>query len=133
MTGTFLTARWNNIVSIVLGLMAAIYIIVVLTSTVLGDAASFIGLVVIGGIGCLASETHSAVRFKRTKWRIKRHTHPITIIANLLGIAALLLIIFTSKGTTIWFITGYTTAFIVLAVIIFLLFGLNITRNALLK
>lgn len=51
MTGTFLTARWNNIVSIVLGLMAAIYIIVVLTSTVLGDAASFIGLVVIGGIG----------------------------------------------------------------------------------
>lgn len=48
--GSFLTARWSNILSIVLGLVAAIYVIVVLTSTVLGDAASFIGLIVIGGI-----------------------------------------------------------------------------------
>ena len=133
MADTFLTARWNNIFSIVLGVIAAIYVIVVLTSTVLGDAASFIGLVVIGGIGCLVGETHSALRFARTKWRFKRHTHPITIIGVLLGIAALLLIIFTFKGTNIWFITGYTTAFTVLAVIIFLLFGLNIMRNALLK
>lgn len=46
----YLTARWNNILSIALGLVAAIYVIVVLTSTVLGDAASFIGLIVIGGI-----------------------------------------------------------------------------------
>ena len=50
MKGSFLTARWSNILSIVLGLVAAIYVIVVLTSTVLGDAASFIGLIVIGGI-----------------------------------------------------------------------------------
>ena len=49
--GNFVTVRFNNIFSIVLGLVAAIYFIVVLTSTVLGDAASFIGLVVIGGIG----------------------------------------------------------------------------------
>lgn len=45
----FLTARWNNILSLALGLVAAIYIIVVQTSAVLGDAASFIGLIVIGG------------------------------------------------------------------------------------
>ena len=51
MTGNFLTARWNNIFSIVLGLVAVIYVIVILTSTVLGDAASFIGLVIIGGFG----------------------------------------------------------------------------------
>lgn len=51
MEGNFATVRWNNIFSIVLGLVAAIYVIVVLTSTVLGDAASFIGLVVIGGFG----------------------------------------------------------------------------------
>jgi len=49
--GNFVTVRFNNIFSIVLGLVAAIYFIVVLTSTVLGDTASFIGLVVIGGIG----------------------------------------------------------------------------------
>ena len=51
MEGSFRTVRWNNIFSIVLGLVAMIYVIVVLTSTVIGDAASFIGLVVIGGFG----------------------------------------------------------------------------------
>ncbi len=133
MKDTFLTARWNNIVSIVFALIAAVYVIVVLTSPVLGNQASFTGLVIIGGIACAFGETRSAVRFKRTKWRMKRFTHPITIIGSLLGIAALLLIIFTYKGTNIWFITGYTTAFTVLAVIVFLLFGLNIMRNAILK
>jgi len=133
MEGNFATVRWNNIFSIVLGLVAAIYVIVVLTSTVLGDAASFIGLVVIGGIGCAVSEAHSAVRFRQTKWRWKRHTHPLTIIGQVLGVAALLLIIFTFKGTNIGFITGYTTAFPVLAAIILILFGLNIRRNAVLK
>jgi len=49
--GNLFTTRWNNIFSIVLGLVAVIYVIVVLTSTVLGDAAGFIGLVVIGGFG----------------------------------------------------------------------------------
>ncbi len=51
MAGSFLTARWNNIFSIGLGLVAVIYVIVVLTSTVLGDVAGFIGLIVIGGVG----------------------------------------------------------------------------------
>ena len=128
MTGNFLTARWNNIFSIVLGLVAAIYVIIVLTSTVLGDVASFIGLVVIGGIGCLVSETQSAVRFKQTEWRTKRFTHPTTIIGILLGGAALAIIILTFNG-----VMGYMTGFIALTVIIFLLFGFNILRNAILK
>ena len=51
MTGSFLTARWNNIFSMVLGLVAAIYVIVVLTSAILGEVAGFTGLVVIGGFG----------------------------------------------------------------------------------
>ncbi len=128
MEGNFVTVRWNNIFSIVLGLVAAIYVIVVLTSTVLGDVASFIGLVVIGGIGCLVSETQSAVRFKQTEWRTKRFTHPTTIIGILLGGAALAIIILTFNG-----VMGYMTGFIALTVIIFLLFGFNILRNALLK
>lgn len=128
MKGNFLTTRWNNIMSIALGLVAVIYVIVVLTSTVLGDAASFIGLVVIGGIGCLVGETHSAVRFARTSWRIKRHTHPITIIGWILGGGALAIIILTFKG-----VMGYNTGFIALAVIIFLLVGFNILRNTVLK
>lgn len=50
MKEAFLTAHWNNILSVALGLVAVIYIIVVQTSAVLGDLASFIGLVVIGGV-----------------------------------------------------------------------------------
>lgn len=54
MKASFLTARWNNILSIVLLVIAALFFIVVL-SGVLGsftsaDAASFIALIVIGGV-----------------------------------------------------------------------------------
>ena len=49
MTEEFLTARWNNIISVAVALIAALYIIVVLSSALLGDEARFIGLVVIGG------------------------------------------------------------------------------------
>ena len=137
MKDEFLTARWNNIFSIVLGIVALVFVIIVLTGIIdpiaLGSWASFTTLVVIGGIGCAFSEVHSTIRFKPTKWRWKRHIHPLTVIGQVLGIFALLLIIFTYMGTNIGFFTGYTTAFIALAVIIFILFGLNIRRNAVLK
>ncbi len=48
MTSNFFTARWSNIVSIALGIVAAIYTIIVLIIGV--GTAGFIGLVVIGGI-----------------------------------------------------------------------------------
>ena len=44
----FLTARWNNILSLALGLPALGYVIFVLTSSVMSDFSSFIWLVVIG-------------------------------------------------------------------------------------
>ena len=44
----FLTARWNNILSLVLGLPALGYVIFVLASSVMSDFSSFISLVVIG-------------------------------------------------------------------------------------
>jgi len=49
----YFTARWNNILSIVLGLIVALLFIVVLTGAIssftTADAASFIALVAIGG------------------------------------------------------------------------------------
>ena len=48
----------------------------------------------------------------------------------ILGILSLVLIIFTYSGTDIGFLTGYTNAFIALAVLIFVLIGLNLRRNA---
>ena len=46
----FLTARWNNILSLALGLPALVYVLIVLTSSVMSDFSSFIVLVVIGVI-----------------------------------------------------------------------------------
>ena len=43
----FLTVRWNNLLSLGLGIPALIYAIV-LSPSVLSDRAGFIGLVVIG-------------------------------------------------------------------------------------
>ena len=68
------------------------------------------------------------MRFKRTLWRIRRFTHPVTIIGVVLGGAALAIILLTFNG-----VMGYMTGFIALGVIIFLLFGFNLLRNALLK
>ena len=137
MKGECLTARCNNIFSIVLGIVALVFVIIVLTDKIgpiaLGSWASFTTLVVIGGIGCAFSEVHSTIRFKPTKWRFKRHIHPLTIIGQALGIFAVLLITFTYMGKNLGCISGYATAFIVLAVTVFILFGLNIRRNAVLK
>lgn len=44
----FLTVRWNNILTIGLGLILMIYVTVVLSTSVLSDLAAFIGLAVIG-------------------------------------------------------------------------------------
>ena len=44
----FLTVRWNNILTVGLGIPTLIYAVVVLSTSVLSDLAGFIGLVVIG-------------------------------------------------------------------------------------
>ena len=43
-----LTVRWNNLLSLGLGLPALAYAIVVLSTSVVSDRVGFIGLVVIG-------------------------------------------------------------------------------------
>jgi len=50
MTSGLLTKRWSDRISLSLGVVIAIYIIIVLTSAILEDKAAFIGLIVIGGI-----------------------------------------------------------------------------------
>jgi hypothetical protein len=44
----FLTVRWNNMLTLGLGLPALIYAGVVLSTSLISDKAGFIGLVVIG-------------------------------------------------------------------------------------
>lgn len=44
----FLTVRWNNVLTLGLGLIMLIYVAVVLSTSFLSDLAEFIGLVIIG-------------------------------------------------------------------------------------
>ena len=44
----FLTVRWNNLLTLGLGLILLIYVSVVLSTSLMSDRAAFIGLVVLG-------------------------------------------------------------------------------------
>jgi hypothetical protein len=44
----FLTIRWNNLLSLFLGIPVLVYVIIVLSTSVLSDSAGFIGLVIFG-------------------------------------------------------------------------------------
>ena len=46
----FLTVRWNNWFTLVLGLPTLIYAIVVLSTSVLSDFWSFIGMAIMGAL-----------------------------------------------------------------------------------
>ncbi len=44
----FLTVRWNNLLSLGLGIPVLIYAVVALSTSVLSDSASFIGMAIMG-------------------------------------------------------------------------------------
>jgi hypothetical protein len=44
----FLTIRWNNLLSLIMGIPVLVYVVVVLSTSVLSDSAGFIGMAVIG-------------------------------------------------------------------------------------
>jgi hypothetical protein len=46
----FLTASWNNVLTLALGLVFVIYALVVWSTSGLSDSAAFIGLVIIGAV-----------------------------------------------------------------------------------
>ena len=44
----FLTARWNNVIALGIGLVFVIYAVVAWSTSVLSESAAFVGLVLIG-------------------------------------------------------------------------------------
>jgi hypothetical protein len=46
----FLTARWNNLLTLALGLVFVIYAVVVRSTSEVSDSAAFIGLSVLGAV-----------------------------------------------------------------------------------
>ena len=46
----YLTVRWNNVLTLGLGLIMVIYVAVVASTSVLSDLAAFIGLALLGAV-----------------------------------------------------------------------------------
>ena len=88
---------------------------------VMGEKSNFIILIHIGVAVSLASNWRFIIGLKLTD--------PINIIGSILGVAATLVIIFTLKNIEIPLISGYATAFQVLAVLLFLKVGLKILQD----
>ena len=44
----FLTLRWNNLLSVALGLVLLMYVAVAVSNSAMSDSSTFIGLVVLG-------------------------------------------------------------------------------------
>lgn len=86
-----------------------------------GEKSSFIILIHMGVAVSIASNWRFIIGLKLTD--------PINIIGSVLGLAATLVIIFTLKDINIPFISGYTTAFQVLAGLLLLKVGLKILQD----
>ncbi len=134
MKETFLTARWNTVISLVLGLLIAAFVIAVLAGDkapfALGERTNFTILAVLGIFICVKGNSHSALMFG---WTNSRYwLNPISIVGMGLGVLALLLVIISLAKIGIPFISGKMTAFLVLAVIIFIKIALKILQNRIL-
>ena len=46
----FLTVRWNNLLSLGLGIPALVFVVVALTNPGLSDLAGFVGMAIIGAV-----------------------------------------------------------------------------------
>ena len=117
--------RWHSILLSILRLLLVFFVIAVLVRIkipfVSGERASFIALIHIGVVVGIASN-----------WRFiigLRWTDPINIIGSILGAAATLVIVFALRDINIPFISGYTTAFQVLAVLLIIKVGLKILQD----
>ena len=83
----FLTRKWNNWLTLGLGLPALIYAIIVISTSILSDFTSFIGMVLIGATYWTIVELHSALRFAWLRENsddpnpVKlKNTHPLNIL-----------------------------------------------------
>ena len=67
------------------------------------------------------------MRFARTKWKIKRFTHPLEVISRVLSVVFIAIVLLTHYE-----VIAYTAGFLVLVFIILAKVPLYIRRNAVL-
>ena len=127
----FLTKRWNNWLTLGLGLPTLIYTVVVLSTSVLSDFVGFIGMAVLGAVYWTVVEVHSAKRFA---WQRKNSTDPIPVK---LKFTNPLNLVFVAYNVIYWIpiilpftkIIDYRTGFIAFFVVIIIRAVANLYRN----
>ena len=127
--GEFLTVRWNNILALGLGLILLIYAAVVVSTTVLSDFASFIGLAVIAVVYWTVVEQHLNMR---VAWQMKNSGNDVSVTQSFsrrLIYIAYNVIWWIPIVLTFTKIIDYRTGFILLFVVTIIRAGANLYRN----
>ena len=127
----FLTVRWNNLLSLLLGIPALAYVIVVSTTSILSEGAGFFGLVIIGILYWMIVEYHTNMRFA---WQKKKSTGNVSDTMNPAGLTRLVMVAYN----IIWWIPivltftriiDYQTGFIAFLIITIIRLIANLIRN----
>ena len=117
--------RWNFLLLYALRFMLVVFAVAILMGAKFpfasGDKSSFVALIHIGVAVGIVSNWRFIIGLN---WK-----DPINIIGSLLGVAATLVIVFAIKEMDMPFISGYATAFQVLAVLLIIKIGLKILQD----
>jgi hypothetical protein len=117
--------RWNFLLLYVLRFMLVFFAVAVLMGVKFpfasGDKSNFVALIHIGVAVGIVSNWRFIIGLN---WK-----DPLNIIGSLLGVAATLIIVFVIKEMDMPFVSGYATAFQVLAVLLILKIGLKILQD----
>ncbi|UCE42628.1 MAG: hypothetical protein JSV17_06640 [Candidatus Aminicenantes bacterium] len=117
--------RWNFLLLWVLRLMLVCFVLAVMMGIKFpfapGEKSNFIALIHMGVAVGIGSNWRFIIGLN---WK-----DPINIIGTILGIAATLVIVYALKDMKMPFISGFTAAFQVLAVLLILKIGLKIIQD----
>ena len=126
----FLTVRWNNILTLGLGILGLIYVLVAFSTGIWSTKGGLIGLTIIGVLYWGVIEGHTSMRFawlrENSEDPVAVHqafTHPLSLIRKAYNAAFLIFVIpfFTA--------VDYSTGFILFTVMIFIRLGINLYTN----
>jgi len=126
----FLTVRWNNILSLGLGLPTLIYVVIAFSTSFWMGQDGLIGLAIFGALFWIVIELHTATRFawlqknSATYEAVKQgYTHPLALIR--LAYNAAFWIFLLPFFTTI----AYGIGFIAFTIVIFVRLALSFYTN----
>ncbi len=127
----FLTVRWNNLLTLGLGIPGLIYVVVAFSASFWSTSGGLIGLAVIGVLYWLVIEVHTSARFAWLRDHsddyvsIKQgYTHPLALI-RLAYNAVFWIFLLPFLFSTI----DYSTGFIAFTIVIFVRLVLNLYTN----